>query len=100
MIIQCTLSLPQQSIWDYAKKITTLPPLPAYIAKRSAHIIREGTDRQVIVLYEFGKSNLSEAMEYICKQLACLQDGSEFCLSVHSCGSHLWCLKLDKNVEV
>ena len=100
MVIQCTLSLSPQSIRDYAKTIGALPPLPAYIAKRSAHISQEGTDHQIIVLYEFDKSNFSEAMEYICKQLGCLRDGSEFSLSAHSCGPHQWFLKFDKNVEV
>jgi hypothetical protein len=88
MVIQCTLSVSLQSIWDYANKIERLPPLPRYIIKRSAYIKQQETLHQIIILYKFDKSNFPEAMEYICKQLDSWHDVSEFFISVLLSGFH------------
>ncbi len=100
MIIQCTLSVSLQTIWDYAKKIGGLPPLPRFITKRSAYVNKKGTGHQIFIVYELDKSNFAEAMEYICKQLSSLRDLSEFSISAHSYDPHPCFLTLEKGAEV
>ena len=100
MIIQCTIPVSLNSLWDYAKKIGALPPLPGYITKRSACVNKQGAVHQILFLYEFDKSKFPEAMEYICKELRSLRDLSEFSISVHLSGFHPYYLTLEKGEEV
>ena len=99
MIIQCAFPVSLNSTWDYAKKIGRLAPLPKYITKRSTHFDKRGAAYQVLILYEFDKSNFPEAMEYICKQLDSLHDVSEPSVSVHLSGLHPCYLTLGKGGE-
>jgi hypothetical protein len=100
MIIQSTIPVSLNSLWDYAKKIGGLPPFPGFITKRSARVNKLGAVHQILILYEFDKSKLPEAMEYICKELSSLCDLSEFTISVQSSGFHPYYLTLEKGGEV
>jgi len=100
MIIQCASPVSLNSIWDYAQKIGALPRLPRSITKRSTCVIKQGALYQILILFEFDKSNFAEAMEYICKQSGSLGDVSEFSISAHSYGSHLWVVKMGKGGNV
>jgi hypothetical protein len=100
MIIQSTIPVSLNSLWDYAQKIRGLPLLPGYITKRSACVNKQGAVYQILILYEFDKANFPEAMEYICKQLNSLHDVSEFSFSVYLYGPHPSFLTLEKGGEV
>jgi hypothetical protein len=100
MIIQCTFPVPPDSLWDYSQKIGGLPPLPRYITKRSTYVDKQGAVHQILILYEFDKSNFAEAMKYICKQLGSLRDVSEISIAAHSYGPHPCFLKVEKGGEV
>jgi hypothetical protein len=100
MIIQGTIPVSQNSLWDYAKKITGLPPSPGYITKRRACVNRQGAVHQILILYAFDKSKFPEAMEYICKELRSLRDVCEFSISAHLLGPHPSFLTLGKGGEV
>ena len=99
MIIKSTIPVSLDSLWDYAQKIRGLPPLPGYIAKRSACVNKQGAVHQILILYEFDKSKFPEAMEYICKELSSLRDLCEFSISAHLCGPHPSFLTLKKGGE-
>ena len=98
MILQCTFPVALNSTWNYAKKIERLLPLPNYITKRSSHVNKQGAVYQMLILYEFNKSNFAEAMEYICKQLNSLH--TDFSISIRSHGHDPWYLTLERGGEV
>jgi hypothetical protein len=84
MVIKCTFSIPLESIRDYARKFTDLPPLPEYIIKRGPYIKEAvGAGNQIITMYEFDKSKLSEAWDNISKQLDVFRGIPGFSLSAH-----------------
>ena len=84
MVIKCTFSIPLEGIRDYASQIVDLPPLPEYITKRGPYIKENGgTGNQIITIYEFDKSRLSEAWENISRQLDAFRGVPGFALSAH-----------------
>ena len=100
MVIQCTLSGSLNCIWDYARKISVLPALPSYIAKRSVYISKQGGVHRIFILYEVDKLSFAEALTYICKQLGPLGDASEILLSAHLYGPLPHHLTLKEGGEV
>jgi hypothetical protein len=84
VIIKCAFSIPLEGIREQARKVIGLSPMPGYITKRGPYIKENGgTGDQVIVIYEFDKSKLSEAWEIISKQLDTLRGVPGFTLSAH-----------------
>ena len=101
MNILCIFPAAPNSLWDYTQKIGGLPPLPGYITKRNTHVNKLGAADQIVILYEFDKSNFAEAMGYICRQLSSLRDDvSEISVSAHAYSPHPCFLKLEKGGEV
>ena len=84
MVIKCTFSIPLEGIRDYARQIVDLPLLPEYITKRGPYIKENGgAANQIITIYEFDKSKLSEAWENISRQLDEFRGVPGFTLSAH-----------------
>lgn len=69
MVIRITLSIPMKSIEEFGRRVSQLPPLPEYIAKRGPYIDGNVKARnRIVVVYEFDKSKLTKAWENISKQ--------------------------------
>ena len=101
MVIKCALSVPEESIESYARQLSELPPLPGYITKKGPYINnREGAVHQIITLYHFNKSRLTEAQEIISKHLGFWRDLPGFTLSVHIYGPRPYHLNLEKGGEI
>jgi hypothetical protein len=84
MMIRCTFSVPLERIRDYAKEVSELSPLPAYIIKRGLYIKENaGAGSKIIVIYEFEKSKIVEVWEIISKQLDAFRGLPGFALSAH-----------------
>jgi hypothetical protein len=84
MIIKCTFQILLEDIRDYTRQVMDLPPLPEYITKRGPYIKEKGgAGNQIITIYEFDKSKLSEAWENISKQVDAVRGVSGFTLSAH-----------------
>ena len=84
MVIKCTFSIPLESTRDYARQLVELPPLPEYINKRGPYIKGNGgAGNQIITIYEFDQSKLSEAWENISKQVDAFRRIPGFNLSAH-----------------
>jgi len=84
VIIKCAFSTPLEGIREHARKVIGLSPMPAYITKRGPYIKENGgAGDQIIIIYEFDKSKLSEAWEIISKQLDALRGVPGFTLSAH-----------------
>lgn len=61
MVIRITLSMAMKRIEEFARKVTQLPPLPDYIAKRGPYI--DGGVRarnRIFIMYEFDKEKFAE----------------------------------------
>jgi hypothetical protein len=101
MVIKCTLSVPLESIKNYARQLSELPPLPDYINRKGPYMnIREGGNHQIIIIYKIDKSKFGEARENISKQLRSLDGLPEFTLSAHTYGPRPCHLILEKGQEV
>lgn len=84
MIIKCAFSTPLEGIREHARKVIGLSPMPAYITKRGPYIKENGgAGDQIIIIYEFDKSKLSEAWENISRQLDAFRGVPGFALSAH-----------------
>ena len=84
MVIRFTLPVPLEEISSYVKKISELPPLPEYIAKRGPFINNgEGDKNRIITLYDFDESRLAEAWGIISNQLEVFRDIPGFTFSAH-----------------
>jgi hypothetical protein len=69
---------------DYARQVLELPPLPEYIIKRGPYIKEAmGGGDQIITIYEFDKSNLSEAWDNISEQMDAFRGIPGFRMSAH-----------------
>jgi hypothetical protein len=84
MVIKFTLSVPLEDISPYVKKISELPALPEFIAKRGPFIINgEGDKNRIITTYDFNESRLAEAWDIIFNQLHIFRDLPGFTFSAH-----------------
>jgi hypothetical protein len=84
MVIKCILSGSLESIEYYARQLSQLASLPECITKRGPYVNKkEGAAHQIIVVYEFDKSKLSEAWSGITNQLNSLHGVSGSALSAH-----------------
>jgi len=84
VVIRFTLPVPLEEISSYVKKISELPPLPEYIAKRGPFINNgEGDGNRIITLYDFDESRLIEAWDIIFKQVHIFRDLPGFTFSAH-----------------
>jgi hypothetical protein len=101
MVIKCTLSISGESIRDCAKQFKKLPPLPKCITKRSVYVNnKEEAAHQIIILYDFDKSQFEEVREHISNQLRHLLGLPGFTLSAHIYGPHPCHLTLEKGREL
>lgn len=84
MIVKCTLAISMRNIKAYSRKISELPPLPAFIIKREQviHDSERGDDR-IVIIFEFDKSTLAEAWEIIFNHLDAFHDIPGFAFSAH-----------------
>jgi hypothetical protein len=84
MVIRFTLSAPTKVIKDFAGQITRSPPLPEHITKKGPYIKGgRGARSQVVIIYEFDKSNLARAWENISKNWDAFCGIPGFALSAH-----------------
>ncbi len=84
MVIKCALSVPEESIRLYARQISVLPPMPEYISRKGPYVNKkERAVPQIIVVYEFDKSKLSEVWSSITNQLNSFHGVSGFAVSAH-----------------
>jgi len=84
MLIRCTFSVPLERIRDYARGLSELSSLPAYITKRGPYIKdAAGAGSKIIIIYEFEKSKVFEVWERISKQLDTFRGIPGFALSAH-----------------
>lgn len=84
MVIRITLSMALKRVDEFARKVTQLPPLPDYIAKRGPYI--DGGVRarnRIVIMYEFDKSKLTKAWANICKQRDAFYGIAGFAFSAH-----------------
>ena len=84
MVIKCAFSITLEGIREQARKVIGLSPIPGYITKRGPYIKENGgAGDQIITIYEFDESKLSEAWEIISKQLDAFRGVPGFTLSAH-----------------
>ena len=84
MLIRCSFSVPLERIRDYAREVSELSSLPAYITKRGPYIKdAAGAGSEIIIIYEFEKSKVFEVWETISKQLDTFCGIPGFALSAH-----------------
>ena len=101
MVIKCALSVPAESIKDYARQFSELPPLPEYISKKGPYVNnKEGAAHQIITLYHLNKSKLMEAQEVIFKHLGSLRSLPGIILSAHTYGPRPYHLILEKGGQM
>jgi tagatose-1,6-bisphosphate aldolase len=84
MVIKCTFLVSLESVGDYAKQFGDSPPLPEYITKKGPYVNNnEGAAHQIIILYEFDRSELREAWTNILKQMDSLHGVPGLAISAH-----------------
>jgi len=84
MFIKCTLSVPLESLDDFARQFSELPPLPEYIIKKSPYSnSKEGRAHKIILIYEVDGPRLVQAWGEISRQLDSLGRFPGFSLSAH-----------------
>ena len=101
MVIKCTLSVPAESIKYYARQFSELPRVPEYINKKGPYVNnKEGSAHQIITLYQFNKSMLTETQEIISDHLGPFRGLPGFTLSAHIYGPRPYHLILEKGGEI
>ena len=84
MFIKCTLSVPLQSLEDFARQFSELSPLPEYISKKGPYSNdKKGRAHKIILIYEVDGSRLVQAWGEILRQLGSLRRFPGFSLSAH-----------------
>jgi hypothetical protein len=84
MLIKCTLSVPFESLEDFARHFSELSPLPEYIIKKGPYSSKkEGRAYKTILIYEVDGSRLIQAWGEISRQLDSLRCFPGFSLSAH-----------------
>ncbi len=84
MVIRCALSVPEESIKFFTQQISGFPPLPEYISRKGPYFNKkERAAGQIIVVYEFDKSKLSEVWSSITNQLNSFHGVSGFAVSAY-----------------
>ena len=84
MFIKCTLSVPWESLADFARQFSELTALPEYIVKKGPYSNNEkGKAHKIILIYEVDGSRMVQAWGEISRQLDSLRRFPGFSLSAH-----------------
>ncbi|NTW17376.1 MAG: hypothetical protein HGA41_07970 [Syntrophaceae bacterium] len=64
-------SYPPESVQEFAKRFIAQPPMPAYITMKGPYVSSDvGVGIKTLVIYEFDKSKMAEAIQIITARYA------------------------------